>query len=99
VSAHPAPRGDEDTFDLLDDAVAELARRRGMRVGDEHMLVHLPAGLAEQAERRLPEHVAVARANGWEDVARLLGTGPHEARLRFDPASPLADGGRPLDGE
>jgi hypothetical protein len=101
VSAHPAPRSDDDTFDLLDDAVAELARRRGMWPGDEHALIHLLASLADQAQRCLPEHVAVARGNhtSWEDIAHLLGTSPHEARLRFDPASPLADGRWPLDSD
>jgi hypothetical protein len=101
VSPHPAPRSDGDTFDLVDDAVAELARRRGMWIGDEHNIIHLLASLADQAERCLPEHVAVARGNGtgWGDIARLLGTSPHEARLRFDPGSPLADARWPLDGD
>jgi hypothetical protein len=35
-----------------------------------------------------------ARANGhsWDEIARALATSPVEARLRFDPQSPVADG-------
>jgi hypothetical protein len=40
-----------------------------------------------------------ARANGhrWTEIARALGTNPDEARLRFDPESPIADGRWPYD--
>jgi hypothetical protein len=35
-----------------------------------------------------------ARANGhsWDEIARALAISPVEARLRFDPQSPVADG-------
>jgi hypothetical protein len=99
VTGHPAPRSDEDTFDLVDDAIAALAQRRGLWIGDDHILIHLLASLIDQAERCLPEAVYTARANGcsWNDIAQLLGTSPDEARLRFDPDSPIADGRWPLD--
>ena len=40
-----------------------------------------------------------SRANGhsWDELAALLDTSPHEARLRFDPDSPIADGRWPYD--
>ena len=49
--------------------------------------------------RELPQHVHDARANGcsWEQIARALATSPAEARLRFDPQSPVADGRWPYD--
>jgi hypothetical protein len=38
--------------------------------------------------------VTSARLNGhtWYDIAQALATSPDEARLRFDPDSPVADG-------
>ena len=59
----------------------------------------LIASLIDQAERWLPQHVHDARANGhgWDEIARALATSPAEARLRFDPQSPVADGRWPYD--
>jgi hypothetical protein len=53
----------------------------------------LVASLVGQAERWLPELVHDARANGhgWTGIARALATNADEARLRFDPKSPIAD--------
>ena len=51
----PDPRSGEDTFDLIDDAVAALADRRGVWLGDELSTIALIASLNEQAERWLPE--------------------------------------------
>jgi hypothetical protein len=97
----PAPRSDDDTFDVIDDALTALADRRGLWIGDDHVSIHLLASLIDQAERCLPEAVYLARANGtgWDDIARLLGTSPHEAWLRFDPDSPIADGRWPLNAD
>jgi hypothetical protein len=94
LAASPPPRSDDDTFDIIDDAVTALAQRRGLWIGDEHVMIHLLASLIDQAERCLPHEVTTARANGtsWNDIAKLLGTSPDEARLRFDPDSPVADG-------
>ena len=39
---------------------------------------------------RLNEHT-------WHDIAHPLATSPDEARLRFDPDSPVADGRWPYD--
>jgi hypothetical protein len=88
------PRTDEDTFAVLDDALTALAQRRGAWLGDEHAAIGLLASLIDQALRALPEAVTTARANGtsWDDIAILTGTSPEEARLRFDPDSPIADG-------
>jgi hypothetical protein len=88
------PRTDEDTFAVLDDALAALAGRRGAWLGDEHAVIGLLASLIDQALRALPEAVATARANGasWNDIAILTGISAEEARLRFDPDSPIADG-------
>jgi hypothetical protein len=43
--------------------------------------------------------VTNARLNGhtWDEIARALATSPDEARLRFDPESPVADPRWPYD--
>jgi hypothetical protein len=99
MAASPEPRSGDDTCDLIDDAVAALAERRGAWLGDDIAAIALIASLIDQAERELPQHVHDARANGrsWEQIARALATSPAEARLRFDPQSPVADGRWPYD--
>ena len=96
MAASPEPRSGDDTYDLINDAVAALAERRGTWLGDDIAAIALIASLIDQAERWLPQHVHDARANGhsWDEIARALATSPAEARLRFDPSprSPTADG-------
>jgi hypothetical protein len=62
-------------------------------------LGRLVTSLIDQAERFLPDLVTSARLNGhtWADIARTLATSPDEARLRFDPDSPIADPRWPYD--
>ena len=95
----PDPRSGDDTFDLIDDAVAALADRRSVWLGDDLSVIALIADLIDQAERCLPQLVHDARANGhgWTEIARALGTNPDEAHLPFDPESPIADGRWPYD--
>lgn len=95
----PAPLSDENTFAVIDDALTALAGRRGSNLGDDLEMIGWLASLIEQAERCLPEAVSTARANGstWDRIARLLGTSPDEARLRFDPGSAVADGRWPYN--
>lgn len=97
--ARPEPYSDDDTFEIIDDALSALARRRGLFLGDEHATIHLLASLITQAERFLPEAVTNARHNGtgWEQIGHLLGTSADEARIRFDPDSPIADGRWPYN--
>jgi len=96
---HPAPRTDDDTNAVIDDAVTALAERRRLWLGNDATIIHLLASLIAQAERELPLAVATARGEGstWNDIARLLGTSAHEAQLRFDTDSPVADRRWPLD--
>ena len=99
MAASPEPHSGDDTYDLIDDAVAALAERRGTWLGDDIAAIALIASLIDQAERELPQDVHDARANGhnWEQIARALAASPAEARLRFDPQSPVADGRWPYD--
>ena len=93
------PLVDADTYDVIDNALLDLATRRHAWLGDELVVIGLLTSLIDQAERFLPEHVVTARENGhtWRKLAVLLNTSPDEARLRFDPDSPIADGRWPYD--
>ena len=95
----PGPHSGDDTYDLIDDALATLAERRGAWLGDDLTAITLLTSLIDQAERCLPELVTNARLNGhtWDQIARALATSPSEARLRFDPESPVADPRWPYD--
>jgi len=93
------PHSGDDTYDLNDHALHQLAERRGAGLGDDLTAITLTASLTDQAERFLPELVTRARLNGhtWHDIAQTLATSPDEARRRFDPDSPAADGRWPYD--
>lgn len=99
MTTSPGPHSGKDTFDLIDDALATLAERRGAWLGDDLTAITLIASLIDQAERCLPELVTNARLNRhtWDEIARALATSPAEARLRFDPASPIADSRWPYE--
>jgi hypothetical protein len=87
------PRSGEDTYDLIDGALYQLAERRHRWLGDPVAAITLLASLIDQAERRLPMFAAEARANGatWTGIATALGTSPEQAELRYNPDSPVAD--------
>ncbi|MGH9116985.1 MAG: hypothetical protein ACRD0A_03630 [Acidimicrobiales bacterium] len=98
-NTHRSPRTDDDTNDVIDDALHTLAERRGPWLGDDAVIIGLLGSLIAQADRELPLAVVHARANGasWDNIAELLGTSAHEARLRFDPDSPITDRRWPFD--
>ena len=83
------PHSGDGTDGLTGHALGQLAERRGAWPGD-----NLTASLTGQAGRFLPELVTSARLSGhtWHDIAQALATSPDEARRRFDPDSPVADG-------
>jgi hypothetical protein len=81
------PRSDDDTFDIIDDALLELATRRAAWLGDGFTAIGLVASLIDQAERCLPYFVHEARDNGhsWHEIAQVLGTSPEETRATVRP--------------
>jgi hypothetical protein len=99
INPRPGPRSGDDTYDLIDDALFKLAEHRGAWLGDDLTAITLIASLIDQAERFLPDLVTTARLNShtWDEIARALATSPLEARLRFDPESPIADTRWPHD--
>ena len=99
ITPRPGPRSGGDTYDLIDDALAALAERRGAWPGDDLTAITLIASLTGQAERFLPELVTNARLNGhtWDQIAAALATSPEQAQLRYGPQSPIADTRWPYD--
>lgn len=93
MTALPWPHSDDDTFDIIDNALHELTTRRGAWLGDELAVIGLLTDLIDQTERCLTEPVTIARANGhnWTEIANRLATSPEQAQLRFDPKSPITD--------
>ena len=93
------PRSGDDTYDLIDEALHQLAGRRGAWLGDPIAAITLIASLIDQAERFLPEHVLEARDNGssWHDIATALATSPEQAELTYNPDSPVTDSRWPYD--
>ena len=97
MAGSPEPRSGDDTYDLIDDAVAALADRRGTWLGDDIAAMALIASLIDPGRTM----AAAARARRPRQRAQLgrdrPGAGHVEARLRFDPQSPVADGRWPYD--
>jgi hypothetical protein len=93
------PRSGDDTYDLVDDALAGLAQRRGTWLGDPLAAITLLASLIDQAERMIPLLAAEARDHGatWHDIATTLATSPEQAELRYGSGSPIADSRWPYD--
>jgi len=93
------PHSGNDTWDLVENALRELAARRGRWPGDPLTAITLLASLIDQAERMIPELAADARKNraSWADIATALGTSPEQAELRYSPRSPVRDTREPYD--
>jgi hypothetical protein len=93
------PHSGDDTYDLVDDALYQLAERRHKWLGDPLAAITLLASLIDQAERMIPEHVLEARDHSatWHDIATALATSPEQAELRYSPDSPVADSRWPYD--
>jgi hypothetical protein len=94
-----SPHSGDDTHDLIDDALYQLAERRGKWLGDPLAAITLITSLIDQAERMLPEHVLLALDDNatWHDIAIALATSPEQAELRYSPDSPVADSRWPYD--
>jgi hypothetical protein len=93
------PHSGDDTCDLIDNALYQLAERRGRWPGDPVAAITLLASLIDPAERMIPMFAAEAHANGatWADIATALGTSPEQAELRYSSDSPVADCRWPYD--
>ena len=93
------PRSGEDTYDLIDQALYQLAERRKAWLSDPVAAITLLASLIDQAERMIPMFATEAHATGatWAGIATALGTSPEQAELRYSPDSPVAGNRWPYD--
>jgi hypothetical protein len=93
------PRSGNDTWDLIENALRELADRRGRWLGDPLTAITMLTSLIEQAGRMIPELAADARSKGASraDIATALGTSPEQAELHYSPRSPVRDTREPYD--
>ena len=93
------PHSGNDTWDLVDNALRELAGRRQRWLGDPLTAITMLASLIEQAGRMIPDLAADARRKhaSWTDIATALGTSPEQAELHYSPRSPVRDTREPYD--
>src|SRR6516225_4842616 len=93
------PHSGNDTWDLIENALRELAGRRGGWLGDPLTAITMLASLIDQAGRMIPELAADARRKraSWADIATALGTSPEQAELQYSPRSPVRDTREPSD--
>jgi hypothetical protein len=98
------PHSGSDTWDLVENALRQLADRRGRWLGDPLTAITMLASFIDQAGRMIPELAAGARRNGarrngasWAAIATALGTSPEQAELHYSPRSPVRDTREPYD--
>ena len=80
--------GRDDTADLIEDCVAELARRRARYAGDDAAAIGLLASVTVAAAKALADRIRSAVTSGdltWTDAGELLGISATEALLRYGP--------------
>lgn len=84
---HIGPKTDRESRAVLDEAVASLGTLRMPTgwLGDGGAEVHLLASLLAEAERQLPQSVALARDQdySWAEIGDLLGVTRAAAWQRF----------------
>ena len=81
----PAPRVDNDTTAVINQAVEALSRIRTVYwLGDSGVRLHALASLITEAQRQLPQAILDARDQEltWEEIAQLLNVSPSTARRR-----------------
>jgi hypothetical protein len=93
------PHSGNDTWDLIETALRQLAERRGGWLGDPLTAITMLASLTDQAGRMIPELAADARRKhaSRADIATALGTSPEQAELQYGRRSPVRDTREPYD--
>ena len=78
----PAPRADDDSALVLEQALDDLARlRTAYWLGDNAVRLHTLASLIRQAHQMLPAAIDDARDQelSWSEIGQLLGVSPSTA--------------------
>jgi len=81
----PAPRVDDDSTAIIDEAVEALSEIRTAHwLGDSGVRLHALASLIAEAQRQLPKAIRDARDQEltWQEIAQLLNVSPSTARRR-----------------
>jgi len=81
----PAPRVDDDSTAVIDEAVEALCQiRTAYWLGDSGVRLHALVSLIAEAQRQLPQAIRDARDQEvtWDEIAQLLNTSPSTARRR-----------------
>ena len=82
----PAPLADDDSLQVLDQAIDQLARlRTPYWLGDSGVRLHALASLITQTEQLLPQAVHHARDQEltWAEIGELLGVTAATAARRY----------------
>ena len=82
----PAPRVDDDSLEVLNDAIDTLAALRTTYWhGDSSVRLHALVSLIAQAEQMLPAAVRQARDQDytWTQIGRLLNLAPSTTAKRY----------------
>jgi hypothetical protein len=82
----PTPRTDDDSLDIISEAIEHLARRRtAYWLGDSTVRLHALGSLIAQAQQILPQAARDARAQEltWTQIGELLDTTPATAARRY----------------
>jgi hypothetical protein len=82
----PAPRTDDDSLDVISEAIDALARRRtAYWLGDSAVRLHALTSLIAQAGQLLPQAIHDARDQEltWTQIGELLGTTATTAARRY----------------
>jgi hypothetical protein len=82
----PAPRVDDLSALILDEAIEALAKvRTHAWLGDSAVHLHALASLIAQAQQTLPDAIADARDQDytWTEISQLLNLTPTTTRRRY----------------
>src|SRR5215469_14161967 len=76
----------DDSSDLIEDTLQELAKRRAKFLGDDLAAIALLVAIVESAKKALERRVSAAYAAGhnWQEISSSLAMNIVEARIRFD---------------
>ena len=98
MTSKRGPRSGDDTYDLIDQALYQLAERRKAWHSDP--IAAIPSSPASSTRPSASSPSTSAKPAPTEPpgpTSPTLATSPEQAELRYDPDSPVADARWPYD--